>query len=366
MASEDSLRPGRPLLGPLVLALAGLALARLLGTTAGAWAGRLAPFVVAFGLALTLPVCAAVAVARPRHAARAGLAGAAAGPLVTLLVATGPTVPVRSATLLACLLATVLGGGLCAVGRPRRVTLGPVGSLSRAGRVGLVGGLVLVLVVGGLPVAASDRFPAQADAYGGFVVHQDTLEAGYYDYAPDCGTVGAECENITVDSSTRSSVRVARQRLDTREGNDVVLTNFLIYKNFYYEPREEFLSFELQATRAVATSGDGGRAIDVYISEFRSEQLEARLNFPLTDLDPQVDTIEYWTCTPYNDSGWGTINDDRLGLSTDPRLTDGEDVSLLAHQLGSSKTVLTDFRLTVERGRRQGLVTNESEPARCA
>jgi hypothetical protein len=275
----------------------------------------------------------------------------------------------RPSLLFAGLLAAGVGGILAVGWRPGgpRLTLGRDGQLVRYGRTGVVVVLFVLVALNGAPAVAGDTFPAQDDAYGGFVVSQDTLAAGYYDYDPDCGTIGADCPNLTIDSSKRDTVQVARQRLDNRHGNPVVISNFVIYKNFYREETGQYQHLELSAASAVGTSGDGGRAVDAYISEFRSDYLIARLDVVGgIDLDPAVDEIAYWTCTPYDDEGWGTINDDRLGLSTDPRLTEGEDVTLLAHQLGSSKTVLEDFTLTVERGRREGIETGESEPDDCA
>jgi hypothetical protein len=246
-----------------------------------------------------------------------------------------------------------------------RIERGPV---FRAGRAALVCGLVLALAFTAAPAVSGDTFPAQSDTLDGFVVSQSSLDAGMYSYQTDCDTDpgfaigGEDCLDITVDSTSQETIdRVARQQLDSTSVADVEINDFLIYENLFTDLRGgRNVYFELTASQAVASSEtDNGRAIDVYVSEFRSEKLTARLDlieFPGTPGIP-ADNIAYWTCTPHNDSGFGTINDIRLGLDTNPRLTSGRDVSLLAHQLGSSETVLTDFKLKIgaELGNKSGV-----------
>ncbi len=249
--------------------------------------------------------------------------------------------------------------------RTVRIERGPV---FRAGRAALVCGLVVALAFTAAPAVSGDTFPEQSDTIDGFVVSQSSLDSGLYSYQTDCDTNpgfaigGEDCLDITVDSTSQESIdRVARQQLDSTSVADVELNEFLIYENLFTDLRGgRNVFFELTASQAVASSEtDNGRAIDVYVSEFRSEKLTARLDlieFPGTPGIP-ADNIAYWTCTPQNDSGFGTINDIRLGLDTNPRLTEGRDVSLLAHQLGSSETVLTDFKLKIgaELGNKSGI-----------
>ncbi|RXK46295.1 hypothetical protein [Halorientalis pallida] len=249
-----------------------------------------------------------------------------------------------------------------------RIERGPV---FRAGRAALVCGLVLALAFTAAPAVSGDTFPAQSDTLDGFVVSQSSLDSGMYSYQTDCDTDpgfaigGEDCIDITVDSTSQENIdRAARQQLDSTSVADVDINDFLIYENLFTDLRGgKNVYFELTASQAVASSEtDDGRAIDVYISEFRSEKLTARLDlieFPGTPGIP-ADNIAYWSCTPQNDSGFGTINDIRLGLDTNPRLTDGRDVSLLAHQLGSSETVLTDFKLEI--GAELGNNTGVREP----
>jgi hypothetical protein len=255
-----------------------------------------------------------------------------------------------------------LTGGIGAVGclawdadSPVRIEHGP---LFRTGRAALVCGLVLALAFTAAPAVSGDTFPEQSDEIDGFVVSQSTLDAGTYSYQTDCdadpafGLGGEDCLDITVDSTSQDEInRAARQQLDSTSVADVELSDFLIYENLYTDLRGgRNVFFELTASQAVASSEtEGNRAIDVYVSEFRSESLTARLDlikFPGTPGIP-ADNIAYWTCTPHTDEGFGTVNDIRLGLDTNPRLTGGRDVSLLAHQLGSSETVLTDFKLKI-------------------
>jgi hypothetical protein len=212
-------------------------------------------------------------------------------------------------------------------------------------------------------MTSREYFPVQNESLGGFVVHQGTLAAGTYDYqahcpAPATGIGGESCLDISVDSTTTDDVgsRTARQRLGDTSVAPVDIDDFLIYKDFYDDDIGSYVHFELTADRAIAdteTAPGSPSAVDVYISEFRSQNLTARLDLiqdPIFDGIP-ADHINYWTCTPGNDSGFGTINDVRVGLDVSPRLTDGRRVSLNAHTLGSTKTRLTDFALRVETGR---------------
>ncbi|MFB6084065.1 MAG: hypothetical protein ABEJ94_07460 [Halorientalis sp.] len=369
----------RPTLGAALLALGSLVLAwRVLAQLSGVPLGRLTP--VGFAGA-TAPFVATVigsfVLARPEKARTAGgvgfgLVGFTFGGLLLSGVPLAHPELVFTGFVIAG-----IGAVICLAWHDTavRIERGPV---FRVGRAALVCCLVVALAFTAAPAVTGDTFPAQSDAIDGFVVSQSSLSAGTYSYQTDCDTNpgfalgGEDCLNITVDSTSQERIeRAARQQLDSTSVAKVEITDFLIYENLYTELRGgRNVYFELTAAQAVASSEtDSGRAIDVYISEFRSEALTARLDlikFPGTPGIP-ADHIAYWTCTPHDDSGFGTINDIRLGLDTNPRLTGGRDVSLLAHQLGSSETVLTDFKLKIgaELGNKSGIrepIPADAEP----
>jgi hypothetical protein len=214
---------------------------------------------------------------------------------------------------------------------------------------------------------------------------QDTLDAGQYNYQAHCpqpttiDLLSEGCIEATLDSSKKADVnRFGRQRLDCWNNNEVVINGFTIYKNFPVRGTDKIESLELSATTAYATGGECGtfagdepEAVDVYASEFRARQLEARLDvvdFPGYDPGIKVDNVAYWECSPQNASGLGSINDVRFGLDAFPALTNGRDVYLLSHQLGSTKTELTNFKLRVRASKIQDIdVTQDpsSAPANC-
>ena len=359
-ARLDRWTAGRPTLGATLLALGSAVLAwRVLAQLSSVPLGRITPVGFAGGTAPFVAVVIGLfALARPDRArTAAGLGfGLVAFTFAGLLLS---GVPFSHPELV--FLGFVIGGVgavICLAwdrDSTARIERGPV---FRTGRAALVCGLVLALAFTAAPAVSGDTFPEQSDEIDGFIVSQATLDAGMYSYQTDCDTDpgfaigGEDCLNITVDSTSQEHIdRAARQQLDSTSVADVEINDFLIYENLYTDLRGgKNVYFELTASQAVASSEtDNGRAIDVYISEFRSENLEARLDlieFPGTP-GIKADTIAYWSCTPHNDSGFGTVNDIRLGLDTNPRLTNGRDVSLLAHQLGSSETVLTDFKLKI-------------------
>jgi hypothetical protein len=359
-ARFDRWAAARPTLGATLLGLGSAVLAwRVLAQLSAVPLGRITPVGFAGGIAPFVGVVLGLFVlARPEKARLAGgtgfglIAFTFAGILLSGVPLAHPELAFTGFVI----------GGIGAViclawdrTSTVRVERGPV---FRAGRAALVCGLVLALAFTAAPAVSGDTFPAQSDTLDGFVVSQSSLDSGMYSYQTDCDTDpgfsigGEDCIDITVDSTSQENIdRAARQQLDSTSVADVEINEFLIYENLYTDLRGgKNVYFELTASQAVASSEtDNGRAIDVYISEFRSEKLTARLDlikFPGTPGIP-ADNIAYWSCTPHNDSGFGTINDIRLGLDTNPRLTGGRDVSLLAHQLGSSETVLTDFKLKI-------------------
>jgi len=372
----------RPALGAALLALGSAVLAwRVFTLLSIVPAGRVTPAGIAgMGAPLAGVVVALLALGRPARSTGAGLAGIGLAVYATSGLFVSP-LPVGHPELIVTGLAVAgLGGLLCAAWRPDRARIrrGPV---VRAGRSLLVGGLVLVLAFNAAPAVAGDTFPAQMETQGGFVVAQSELSAGQFDYQANCpapafGIGGEGCVNVTVDSTNRARIdQSARAQLDSSNAADVYISEFLIYENFYFEREDENLYFEMSADEAVAAteagpfgkSGADERAIDAYFSEFRSERLVARLDlidFPGTPEGIPADNIVRWTCTPHNESGFGSINDIRLGLDVSARATGGQSVSLLAHQLGSSETVLTDFELTVGTGKRDPLpATREPKTA---
>lgn len=358
---------GRPVIGALAL---GVGSGLLAVQTALAFAGVVGQStigVLAMVSALGGVAGAVGAVVDPGRSATVGLAGCGLAIAAATGVLFAPAGPPAPGVVFAALVAAGVGGlgclGTPTGGRTARLRWSGPPLQALAGVVVL--GTVVVFALTGAPAAAGDTFPQQEDPYGGFVVSQDTLAAGEYSFIANCPqpetpflNAGEGCQDITVDSTNNGSIqRTARQQLDDGgySTGEVTINEFMIYKNFYRESIG-YEHLEMTATEAVADSRDHPeeyRAIDVYISEYRSEALNARLDLIDTPFEEglEADNIQDWTCTPHNESGSGTINDIRLGLDVDPRLTNGQDVTLLSHQLGSTKTVLYDFELRVEDGR---------------
>ena len=375
---------GRPARGAALLALGGLLLSwqaylfvqvpNATVTTAG-HAGVLAP--------LAGVVLATVAMLWPERGTVAGLAGVlvALGVVTNMLLA--PTQVADPRVLFLALLAAGVGGLLCTSGRSRVRIAGLTSAVRVTSSVLVVVVLATLLVTVAAPSASGDDFPQQDDELGGFVLVQDTLDAGQYNYQAHCpqpttiDLLSEGCIEATLDSSKKADVnRFGRQRLDCWNDNEVVINGFTIYKNFPIGDTGEFESLELSATTAYATGGECGtfagdepEAVDVYASEFHARQLEARLdvvNFPGYDPGIKVDNVAYWECSPQNASGLGSINDVRFGLDAFPALTNGRDVYLLAHQLGSTKTELTNFKLRVRKEKIPDIdETAHSPPANC-
>jgi hypothetical protein len=375
----------RPVRGAALLALGSLLLAweafrfvRVPGTTVttAGTVGVLAP--------LAGVLLAAVATLRPNRATVAGLAGVllALGEVTSMLLA--PTQVGDPRVLFLALLAAGVGGLCCATGRSRVRIAGLSSAIRVTSSVLVVVVLAALLVTVATP-ASGDNFPQQDGELGGFVLVQDTLDAGQYNYQAHCpqpttiDLLDEGCIGATLDSSKKSDVnRFGRQRLDCWNDNEVVINGFTIYKNFPVRGTDKVESLELSATTAYATggrcgsfSGDEPEAVDVYISEYRAKNLEARLdvvNFPGYDPGVKVDNVNYWECTPQNASGLGSINDVRFGLDAFPALTNGQDVYLLAHQLGSTKTELTNFKLRVRADKIEDISVTEEpsqSPANC-
>jgi len=355
--------------------LAGVPLSRV--TPAGI-AGAAAPTI---GLLVAL-----VAVARPAHSSVAGAVGGSVALLDVVGMLYAPTPVEHPKLVFSALLVAGVGAVLCVgwrAGGPT-VRFGRLDSVLGYGRSLLVVGMVVLLILNGAPaVTAQERVPQQQGELGGLVLDQGTLDAGFYSYQANCPqpedpliTMPIDfdftepCLDVNVDSSERkagSFDRVARQQLDSAKGRKVIINDFLIFKNFYNRDKDTFEHVELSATQAIADTEDGEdpRAVSVYISEYRAENNEARLNLvdiPLIE-DPglKVDNVDDWTCTPQNESGQGTINDIRFKVDSNPTLTNGKDATLLGHQLGSTKTTLTNFKLKVRPGKRDRPVA-DAEP----
>jgi len=367
----------RPAAGAALLALGSAVLTWQAGSlVAGVPMSRVTLAGMAGVAAPVLGVLAALfALGRPAYSTGAGLVGGGIVLLDVVGMLYAPSPIEHPELVFSALLAAGIGAVLCVgwrAGGPT-VTFGRLDPVVRHGRSLLVVALVGLLILNGAPaVTAQERVPQQQGELGGLVLNQGTLAGGYYSYQANCPKpedsllalpLGSEepCLDVTVDSSEQpagSFDRVARQQLDSAKGRNVIIDDFLIFKNFYNPERDVFEHVELSATQAIAETEDGEdpRAVSVYISEYRAENNEARLNLvdiPLIE-DPgiQVDNVDYWTCTPQNESGQGTINDIRFGVDSNPTLTNGEDATLLAHQLGSTKTTLTDFQLSVRPGKR--------------
>ncbi|MFB6178561.1 MAG: hypothetical protein ABEI77_02415 [Halorientalis sp.] len=368
----------RPAAGAMLLALGSSVLAwQASGLVAGVPFSRITLVGLVGVLAPLFGVLAGLfAVGQPEYSTESGLVGGtiALADVVGMLYA--PT-PIDHPNLVFSALLVAGVGAICCVGWRAggpNVTFGRFDAAFSYGRSLLVVGMVVLLVLNGAPaVTATERVPHQQGALGGLVLDQGTLDTGYYSYQANCPkpedplvtlplfSGGEPCLHINVDSSKRqagSFNRTARQQLDNAKGRKVVINDFLIFKNFYNRDKDSFEHVQLSATTAISEGGgEGHRAVSVYISEYRAENAEARLNLvdiPLIE-DPgiKVDNVDYWTCTPQNESGQGSINDIRFKVDSNPTLTDGKDVTLLAHQLGSTKTTLTNFKLKVKPGKRQ-------------
>ncbi|WP_246986549.1 hypothetical protein [Halorientalis marina] len=367
-------------LGSLLLSWQALLFVRVPDTTitSAGYAGIFAP--------LLGVVLAGVTLLWPGRATAAGLTGVliALGDVTSMLLA--PTEVADPHALFLALLVAGVGGLLCASGTRPQVRIERVSTAVRVGSsVLVVVALAALLVTVTAPAASGDDFPQQDGELGGFVLVQDTLDAGQYNYQAHCpkpttiDLLDEGCIEATLDSSKKDDVnRFGRQRLDCWNNNEVVIGGFQIYKNFPVRGTDKIESLELSATTAYATGGDCGtfdgdppEAVDVYASEFRARQLEARLDvvdFPGYDPGIKVDNVNYWECSPQNASGLGSVNDVRFGLDAFPALTNGRDVYLLAHQLGSTKTELTNFELRVRAEKIEDInVTQEPSeaPANC-
>lgn len=380
---EDGLREWattRPTAGAALLALGSAVLVWQAGSLlAGVPLADVTPAGFAGVAAPILGVLVALfAVARPGYSTAAGLTGGTAVLYDFVGMLYTPTPIEHPQLVFSALLAAGVGAVLCIGWRSEgpSVRLGRFDSVFGYGRSLIVVGLVVLMLLNGAPaVTAQERVPQQQGELGGLVLDQGTLDAGFYSYQANCPqpedpliTMPLDfdftepCLDVTVDSSERASgsfERTARQQLDSAKGRKVIIGDFLIFKNFYNPDTDKWDHVELSATRAIADTGDGEdpRAVSVFISEYRAENNEARLNLvdvPLIE-DPglKVDNVDYWTCTPHNESGQGTINDIRFKVDSNPTLTDGEDATLLAHQLGSTKTTLTNFKLKVRYGKRE-------------
>jgi hypothetical protein len=335
--------------------------------TAAGFAGVLAP--------LFAGIVGLLVLSRPDHADILGLVGVGlvVADVVGMLVAPAP-VSHPHLVFTALLLAGV-GGVLCLSWRPETpsVTVGRFQPAFRASRGLVVVALVVLLAVTAAGAASGDKVPAQEgkDTLGGLVLDQGTLEAAYISYQANCPKpkdplidLGPDepCLDITVDSTTMgpgSFNRTARLQLDSARDGKVEINDFIIFKNFYDSEEDSYEYVELSASYAVAETPSKHQpyAVEAYFSEYRAEAAKARLDLvdiPLIE-DPgiKVDKVDYWTCTPQNESGFGTINDIRLGIDSDPRLTGGSDGTILAHQLESTKTTLTNFKVETGEGRRE-------------
>jgi len=295
-----------------------------------------------------------LALARPRRATAAGGLG-----IVTVFVTLPAIVSLGSVGAVAeMLLATALfgaaGGIVCAGRQPGRQS-SPSPVKRRAGMLAVVFAFMIVVSSG---AATAGQFPQQRDAYGGFTVKLDTLDAEEYDFNPNCRALLDDCNDITVDTRTQSSVPVGRQKLTGVEG-----TNFVLSQNLQQQDGS-YVNLQLRGSQITST---GDRGFDAYVSEYYNDYAKADLS-ALGLQVPIDELVDLWMCDVRGEAeredpgGFGTLDDTRLGIDATPVLEDGENIRQLAHQVGTSNTVIQDFELEVNETRDTGYEIAEDEP----
>jgi hypothetical protein len=220
--------------------------------------------------------------------------------------------------------------------------------------------LLALLIVASSGAASAGNFPRQSDAYGGFLFGSDTLSADEYDFNPNCRALLDDCNDLTVDTRTQSSVPSARLKL-----SGVTATNFLISENMQ-EPDGSWINVKIRASDATAT---GDRGLDLYASEAYIDYGKADLTVFGDAVSVPIDEIQNrWLCNPRADAerddpgGFGTLDDTRLGIDATPALRDGEDIYQLTHQAGTTDTLLENFELEVNTSRDPGVAIEKDEP----
>lgn len=151
----------------------------------------------------------------------------------------------------------------------------------------------------------------------------------------------------------------------TVEGEGVTI--YRSFENVDEDGQDELLTLSADSLQARAQNVDGGglftdteqrRAIDAYASEYRADRLRATVT-PLLPEDFDAitvdDDIDYWSCTPGQDRGVGTVDPARElsvigititgGESGNIELTAGQDLYMMAHQAGVSEARIENFRL---------------------
>jgi len=295
-----------------------------------------------------------LALVRPRYATAAGGLG-----IVTVFVTLPAIVSLGSVGSIAeMLLVTALfgaaGGIVCAGRQPGRQAT-PSPARRRAGMLAVAFAFMIVVSSG---AATAGQFPRQQDEYGGFTIKLDTLSAEEYDFNPNCRALLDDCNDITVDTRTQSSVPVGRQKLSGVQGS-----NFLLSQNLQ-ESDGSWVNVQLRG-REITSTGD--RGFDAYVSEYYNDYAKADLSALGLQI-PIDELVDLWVCDVRGEAerddpgGFGTLDDTRLGIDATPVLEDGENIRQLAHQVGTSNTVIQGFELEVNETRDPGYEIAEDEP----
>jgi hypothetical protein len=225
------------------------------------------------------------------------------------------------------------------------------------GTVAVVFALLIVLSSG---VATAGQFPRQNEAYGGIVVKLDTLEAEEFDSEPNCRALIDDCEDITVNGRLQQDIPAARLELTGVSGTNVVISENL------QQPDGSWTNIQIRGTQITST---GDRGFDAYVSEYYNDYIKADLTVFGDAISVPIDEIkDRWLCNPRADAeredpgGFGTLDDTRLGIDATPALRDGEDIYQLAHQIGTSNTVIQDFELEINNTRDPGFQIDKDSP----
>lgn len=352
-----SLRSGRPLTGALLLWAASALLVLI----------AIRPAIIQItDTSLRAPVASAGALATfaaglvtlvwPRYSSAAGTVGTVAAFVAIPAVIALGSISGLEEMMAATVLFGAVGGIACINWRPGQ---SPSRSIvtRHASTVAVVFALLVVLSSGS---ATAGQFPRQEDSYGGFIVKLDELSADEYDFNPNCRALLDDCNDITVDTRTQTEVPAARQKLSGVTGSNAVISENL------QQPDGTWINLAIRGTDLTAT---GDRGFDVYVSEYYNDYIKADLTVFGDAVSVPVDEIvNRWLCNPRAEAdrsdpgGFGTLDDTRLGLDATPALRDGEDVYQLAHQAGSSNTLIENFELEVTNGRDDGFEINKDEP----
>jgi hypothetical protein len=360
-----TLRSGRPLTGGLLLwaASALLVLVAIRPATIQITDTSLRAPIASTGAVATL-AAGLVAMARPQHSSAGGaVATVAVFVTVPAVVALGSVAGLEEMLVVTALFGGI--GGIACVGWREDGSASRSPVLRHGGTVAVVVALLIVVSSG---AATAGQFPRQEEQYGGIVVKLDEVSADKFKSKPNC-TPLADCANITVDTRTREQVKAARLQLTGVSGSNVVISENL------QEPDGTWVNIQIRGEEITQTGNEG---FDAYVSEYYNDYAAADLTAFGSLIEVPIDEIQNrWLCDPAADAersspgGFGTLDDARLGI--DPylvplfdggvKLQEGEDVYQLAHQIGTSNTVIQEFELVVNDTRDEGFEIQRDEPS---